>query len=105
MPWERVIRVMEREGEYACITRSGSFVRLRTLPPEGEPAPSTLEEAETIRDRCDLGELYFELRPEEAVMLGSEYSVMLKAVRSGFPLFVRAGEAESEIVFGFEMEN
>ena len=105
MPWERVIRVMERGGVYTCLTRSGARVRLRALPPEGEPAPSTLETAEKIRDACGLDELYFEIRPEETVTLGSEYDVMLRAVDSGFPLFVRAEEAESEIVFGFEMTN
>lgn len=105
MPWERVICVLERDGEYACITRSGSFVRLRALPPEGEQIPSTLKEAELVRDSCGLDELYFELRPSEAVTLGSEYGVMVRAVNSGFPLFVRVGVEETEIVFGFEMTN
>lgn len=104
MPWERVVRVMEQSGVYTCITRSGARVRLRALPPEGEPAPSTLETAEKIRDACGLDELYFELRPSETVVLGSEYGVMLKAVNSGFSLFVRTGAEESEVIFGFEME-
>ena len=65
---------------------------------------STLKEAERVRDSCGLDELYFELRPSETVTLGSEYGVMVRAVDSGFPLFVRVGEAESEVIFGFEME-
>lgn len=105
MPWERVVSVIESNGQYTCVTKSGARVRLRALPPEDKAGVETLEEAERIRESSRLDEMYFELRPTEKIVFGDGYGVFSKIMASGFPGFVRVRKRSSEVVFGYDVDN